>query len=135
MANIDFTAFVEDAIRAQTGGVFVLKTAETHSKKDENGKYQTVARTFRDVKVSRESGINLDAYAKGDRVSIRGREVTEKRAGAEGKDFYSLVVWADSIDRAGSGNAPVPSAVEPDPWKNTPSWETASVPADDGLPF
>jgi len=120
MADITFSAFVEDAIRNQTGTVFVLKTAETHSKKDENGKYQTVSRTFRDVKVSRDSGINLDGFTKGDRVEVRGREVTEKRAGTGDKDFYTLVCWAESVTALGrSGNAPVPQVTAQDPFPNT----------------
>lgn len=107
MAKLEMTAFVEDVVRGQDGGVFVLKTAETHSKKDENGKYQTVARTFRDVKVSRGSGINLDAFAKGERITVAGVEKTEVRQGSDGKKYYSLVVWADSIT---GGNAPAQAA-------------------------
>lgn len=81
-----------------------MKTADTHSRKDEAGKYQTVGRTFRTIKVGRESGIDLTEFAKGERVAIWGREVTEERE-YDGKKFYDLVVWADRVERAGVGGA------------------------------
>jgi hypothetical protein len=81
-----------------------MKTADTHSKKDEAGKYQTVGRTFRTIKVGRDSGIDLTQFAKGQRVAIWGREVTEERE-YDGKKFYDLVVWADRVELAGVGGA------------------------------
>jgi hypothetical protein len=81
-----------------------MKTADTHSKKDEAGKYQTVGRTFRTIKVGRDSGIDLTQFVKGERVAIWGREVTEERE-YDGKKFYDLVVWADRVERAGVGGA------------------------------
>ena len=106
------SAFVED------NKGFVLKIAEPHSRKDESGKYQTVARTFFDVKVSRDSGIDLSLFAKGDRVTVSGSQKTEVRE-HEGKKYYSLVVWADSIGHAqpsqgGSG------AVSQTQWASAP---------------
>ena len=122
MADISLTAFVEDVVRGQDGTVFVLKTAETHSRKGDDGKYVTVSRTFRDVKVARNSGITLE-YGKGDRVQVAGREVTEKRTVGE-KDYFSLVVWADSVEPAGSygSQRPVEAAVSATDWEaeNTP---------------
>jgi hypothetical protein len=81
-----------------------MKTADTHSKKDEAGKYQTVGRTYRTIKVGRDSGIDLTQFAKGQRVAIWGREVTEERE-YDGKKFYDLVVWADRVELAGVGGA------------------------------
>lgn len=79
-----------------------MKTAEPHSRKKENGDgYETVGRTFRTVKVSRASGIDLTQFRKGDRVTITGKEVTETRE-HEGKKYYDLIVWADRVEVAAS---------------------------------
>lgn len=102
MADITATVFIEDALRSHSGGVFVLKTAEPHRRKNDRDEWVTESRTFRDVKVSRESGISLDTFNKGDRVVITGQEKTETRE-ANGKKFFSLVVWASSIVPAERG--------------------------------
>lgn len=102
MAEISATVFIEDALRSQQGGVFVLKTAEPHRRKNDRDEWVTESRTFRDVKVSRESGISLDPFSKGDRVVITGQEKTETRE-HDGKKFFSLVVWASSIVPAERG--------------------------------
>lgn len=79
-----------------------MKTAEPHSRKNDDGKYETVGRTFRTVKVSRASGIDLTQFAKGDRVTITGKEVTETRE-HDGKKYFDLVVWADRVELAQRG--------------------------------
>jgi len=106
MAKIEIeSAFVEPWNKnTEAHPAWGMKTAEPHSRKNEDGKYETVGRTFRTVKVSRASGIDLTAFAKGDRVSVWGKEVTEKRT-HEGKDYYDLIVWADRVERAGTGAA------------------------------
>jgi len=87
-----------------------MKTAEPHSRKNDAGKYETVGRTFRTVKVSRASGIDLTQFRKGDRVAIWGKEVTETRE-HEGKKFYDVVVWADRVEIAESkGQQSAPAA-------------------------
>lgn len=78
-----------------------MKTAEPHSRKNDDGKYETVGRTFRTVKVSRASGIDLTQFRKGDRVQVWGKEVTETRE-HDGKKYYDLVVWADRVEVAES---------------------------------
>lgn len=116
MSKIEFEAFVEDVLTSQSGA-FGLKTAEPHSRKDENDKWKTVARTFRSVKASRESGIDFGEFAKGDRVKIWGNEKTEVRE-HEGKKYYDLVCWADRVERTGDAPSASP-ATEPavsDPW-------------------
>jgi hypothetical protein len=107
MAKIEVeSAFVEDVISG-ANGVFGLKTAEPHSRKDDAGKWQTVARTFRSVKSSRDSGVSFDGFAKGDRVHIWGNEKTEKRT-YEGKDYFDLVVWADRVEAVEPRSSHVP---------------------------
>ena len=102
-----------------------MKTAEPHSRKNDAGKYETVGRTFRTVKVSRASGIDLTQFRKGDRVSVWGKEVTETRE-HEGKKFYDVVVWADRVEVAESkGQQSAPAA---DSWAaSTPAAEPWAV--------
>lgn len=93
MAQVQIeTAFVDKVISGQQGP-FALKTSEPHRRKNDRGDYETVGRTFRDVK---GRDVDWSQFAEGDRVRIFGREVTEKRE-HEGKDYYSLVVWADAV--------------------------------------
>lgn len=93
MANVQIeSAFVDKVISGQQGP-FALKTVEPHRRKNDRGEYETTARTFRDVK---GRDVDFSQFAEGDRVRIIGREVTEKRE-HEGKDYYSLVVWADAV--------------------------------------
>ncbi len=101
MAKIEIqSAFVEEQVGNPT---FVLKCAEPHSKKDDQGNWQTVSRTFFDVKVSRDSGIDLTQFGKGSRIKVWGNQKTEVRE-HEGKKYYSLVVWAERIEVAQSQN-------------------------------
>lgn len=112
------SAFVEEQIGNPT---FVLRVAEPHSKKDDQGNWQTVARTFFDVKVGRESGIDLGRFVKGARVKIVGSQRTEVRE-HEGKKFYTLVIWADSIEQVegqGAQNAGFGGSSQPQ-WGNVP---------------
>ena len=105
MANITVkSAFVEDVIGSPA---FALKLSEPHSKKDESGKWQTVSRTFFDLKVGRESGIDLSRFNKGDRISFSGVQKTETRE-YQGKKFYTLTVWADNVEVAQQVAAPQP---------------------------
>lgn len=117
MAKIEFEAFVEPWTKNQEQHpAWGMKTAETHRRKNDEGKYETVGRTFRTVKVSRASGIDLTEHAKGARVKVWGQEATETRE-HDGKKFYDLVVWAARIE---SDAPPAPPVQEqPDVW-NTP---------------
>lgn len=109
------SAFVEEQIGAP---VFVLKITEPHSRKDEHGNYQTVARTFYDLKASRESGIDLAQFGKGARVKVWGNQRTEVRE-HEGKKFYTLVVWADRIEVLQAAQQPQGGAGQSQ-WATTP---------------
>lgn len=99
MAKIEIaSAFVEPWNKNQPAHpAWGMKTAEPHSKKNDAGGYDTISRTFRTVKVSRESGIDLTQFGQGARVQVWGREVTEVRE-HEGKKYYDLVVWADRVE-------------------------------------
>lgn len=132
MAEITFEAFVEPWTRnTEQHPAWGLKSAETHSKKNDEGKYETSGRTFRTVKVSRASGIDLTQFAKGDRIKVEGQEVTETRE-HDGKKYYDLVVWAKTVEVAERGQSQSqPSAPAGDVWANQPSdnpWPDSETP-------
>ena len=125
MAKIEIdSAFVESWTRnEEQHPAWGMKTTEQHRRKNDAGEWETVGRTFRTVKVSRSSGIDLTMFSKGDLVTVRGREVTEVRE-HEGKKFYDLVVWADEVRVAeGSQQSQAPVSQPADTWA-TPTDET-----------
>lgn len=124
MAEITFEAFIEPWTKnTEAHPAWGLKSAETHRKKNESGDYETSGRTFRTVKVSRASGIDLTQFAKGDRIKVEGQEITETRE-HEGKKYYDLVVWARTVEIASRGqqqpSAPTTApATGGDVWNST----------------
>lgn len=133
MADITFTGYIEAIIADQNGHPFALNTSEPH-RRQVDGEWATEARTYRDVKTSRTSGVELIGLRKGDRVTVRGTEKTEKYT-VGGENRYRLVVWATSVER--SGNTPVQPRTEPadtpnDPWvPSEPVWAVTPIPGDD----
>jgi hypothetical protein len=120
MAKIEFEAFVEPWTKnTEEHPAWGMKTAEQHRRKNDHGEYETVGRTFRTVKVSRASGLDLTRFHKSDRVKVTGTEQTETRE-HEGKKFYDLIVWVDSIEpvegRGGSKPATPQPAPADEPW-------------------
>jgi hypothetical protein len=93
MAEIDFYGYI-DEVR----GNWLLRVAEPHSKLIE-GKWQTISRTWRDVKPAHGSGLDFSEFLKGTRVKVSGVERTEMRE-HEGKKFYDLQVRAMSVEAA-----------------------------------
>jgi len=130
MAKIEIeSAFVEPWNKgAEEHPSWGMKTAEPHSKKNENGGYDTISRTFRTVKVSRASGIDLTEFRKGDRVHVWGTEATDVRE-HEGKKYYDLIVWADRIEvAAGKGQGQQAPTEQAAPAQNFPApagWDSA----------
>lgn len=90
---------MEDVQRGRNGDAFALRTAETHRRKGEDGRYFTVARTYRTVKASKNDGrvVSLEGFAKGDRVHVEGVEKTEKFNATDGREMYTLTVYADVV--------------------------------------
>ena len=128
MSKIEIeSAFVESWTKNTEGHpAWGMKTAEPHSRKNEEGKYETVGRTFRTIKVPRSTGIDLTTFRKGDRVQVWGREVTETRE-HEGKKYYDLIVWADRVEIvASSGNNGRSNATTEEPWGTTAPVDSAS---------
>jgi hypothetical protein len=129
MAKIEIdSAFVEAWTKnTEQHPAWGMKTAEPHSRKNEDGKYETVGRTFRTVKVPRSTGIDLTMFRKGDRVKVWGREVTETRE-HEGKKYYDLIVWAERVESAGSaGTSGTTGATTAEPWATTAPVQTDST--------
>lgn len=86
MAEVKFKGIVERVL-----GTKGVKVVERHSKKDENGEWQTVGRTFFTVWVGDQS-----LPAEGDLVSVIG---TQKTVAEEykGETRYNLHVSASTI--------------------------------------
>lgn len=100
MAQITFTGFVEAWSQNNPQHPdWAMKTAEPHRKRDGDS-WVTVGRTFRTVKAGYADGapvgIDFTRFAKGDRVTVSGVEVTEVRE-VNGKKFYDLVVKATDV--------------------------------------
>lgn len=107
MADVTIkSAFVED------NKGFVLKIAEPHSRKNDQGGYDTVSRTFFDVKVRKDSGVDLSQFVKGQRVAVTGQQKTEVRE-YEGKKYYTLTIWASSINPLSAGAPATVASVAP----------------------
>ena len=117
MSKIEIeSAFVEAWTKNQDEHpLWGMKTAEPHRRKNDAGEWETVGRTFRTVKVSGTSGIDLSKFRKGDRVAVWGREITESRT-HEGKTYYDLVVWADRVEAVGAQQSQTPVSQPADTW-------------------
>ena len=97
MAQIKFTGFVQEWNKTNPQHpAWGMKTAETHSRKDENGELYTASRTFRTVKSSNQAEIDFTQFKQGDLVEVTGWEITEVRE-YNGEKMYNLVVRADNV--------------------------------------
>lgn len=108
MANVEFTGFVNKTLTNGDGQVWLLKTAEPHRRENDKGEWETTARTFRDVLLSRDSDPDMFAgFTEGDRVTVKGYELTV-HSQSGGNDYYNLTVYADSIELLVSEEKPKP---------------------------
>lgn len=102
-----------------------MRVDEGHGKKGEPRTYTNYT-----VKVSRDSGIDLSRFVKGDRVVVAGRLVTEvsEKLDQNGKPYKNLTIWASSVQiddtYQSPAQAPVQAAI-PSDWKQV----------DDDAPF
>lgn len=104
MADVDFTAFVEDVKD------WMMKTSEPH-REQINNEWQTTSRTYRVVKAAYGVTIDFTQFHKGDRVKVVGKEMTKKRE-YDGKTYYDLVCKAETITKIVPTDAR-PIAAEP----------------------
>ena len=110
MAQIKFTGFVQEWNKSNPQHpAWGMKTAETHSRKNENGELYTASRTFRTVKAANGSDTDFTQFKEGDLVEVTGWEVTEVRE-YNGEKMYNLVVRADNVVLAEKKAKKEPSA-------------------------
>lgn len=96
MAEIEFTAFVEDVKD------WMMKTSEPH-REQINNEWQTTSRTYRVVKAAYGVTIDFTQFQKGDRVKVVGKESTKKREW-EGKTYFDLICKAESVTKVVSND-------------------------------
>jgi hypothetical protein len=104
MALIEATVFVNSALTSKDGETWLLKTAESHRRENDKGEWETTGRTFRDVKLAKDSAKDLDLadFAKEDtRIHIKGFEFTVPSERGD-QTFYNLTVIATDIEIAES---------------------------------
>ena len=121
MAKIEFEGFVNEAVG---NPVFVLKVAENHRKKNTNGEFENAGKTFFDVKVGRDSGVDLSMFPKDTRVKVSGRQLTEVWE-HNGKKYYTLTVWADRIEVAQAAQGGSNAGSQPQ-WTSAPPAQESS---------
>lgn len=129
MADIQVRSAFVDKVLVGTDGPWGLKTSEPHSRKNENGGYDTTGRTFRTI---RGKNIDWTQFQEKDRIAFFGREETVERE-HEGKKYYDLLVWVDGVTvlRSTGQSRPAPT---PEPWQTpatTPqadAWVTQEPP-------
>lgn len=92
MADIQVKSAFVDKVLTGNEGAWGLKTSEPHSRKNDNGGYDTTGRTFRTL---RGRNIDWSQFQEKDRITFFGREETVERE-HEGKKFYDLIVWVDA---------------------------------------
>lgn len=110
MADIRFTAFVQGhnqqrgtgkdpELRFTNSGKPVLSfnTSESHSKKNNQGGYDTTGYTFRRVTVWGEDAERFQSLKDGDLIEVVGREETRSFDKQDGSKGYSLEVTADFV--------------------------------------
>lgn len=115
MAIIEVVAFVQDWKFGETqpNPSWGMKVSETHSKKD-GDKWVKVGSTNFTVKGAYGTNIDFSAFRTGDRVLIKGKQVSESWE-SNGKNGKSLVIKADDVVLQAEGKPR--AAATPDNWK------------------
>jgi hypothetical protein len=127
MAKISFTGFVEAWRKddpTKTHPDWAMKVTEPH-RREIDGKWETVGRTYRQVKTAYGVSIDFTQFKPGDRVEISGTEITETRE-YNGQKYYDLTVKADEVKQV------MPAAIAAP--RNVGSSEPAPFPLEDA-PF
>lgn len=106
MAKIEVTGWVSDW-KYQTNEPnpeWGMKLNESHSKKNDAGGWDVVGNTRFTVKAAYGVSIDFRNFKSGDRVLVKGTQVTETRG-----EYKNLVVKADSVEvlAASAYKAPV----------------------------
>lgn len=117
MADVQVKSAFVDKVLTGNDGAWGVKTSEPHSRKNDNGGYDTTGRTFRTL---RGRNVDWSQFQEKDRITFFGREETVERE-HEGKKFYDLIVWVDAaavIKSQGQTSRPAQSApaTTQEPW-------------------
>lgn len=118
MAKIEIDGFVDEVLEGRNG-VYGIKVSEPHRRKNDRDEWETVARTFHRVTGAYESGIQFATFAKGDRVTVVGKQVTDPYTDGQGQKRYPLVVKASSVVR-NDGPGRAQQQAPADSWGTTP---------------
>lgn len=130
MADVQVKSAFVDKVLTGNDGAWGIKTSEPHSRKNDNGGYDTTGRTFRTL---RGKNIDWSQFQERDRIAFFGREETVERE-HEGKKYYDILVWVDGVTAIRSQQpAQSAPAQSQEPW-STPgsstsadSWATADT--------
>jgi hypothetical protein len=116
MADIKFRGFVE-----KHEGNRPWTVAEGHSRKDENDRWQTTARTFHKVWLPK----GHPGLSEGDLVEVTGSQKTNVSE-YQGQKRFDLVVYANEVEVVRANQPRLNSSSQP----QTDAWAT-----DDSTPF
>lgn len=122
MAEIIVKSAFVDKVLVGKDGAFGVRTSEPHSRKNDQGGYDTTGRTFRTL---RGRGIDWSQFQERDRITFHGREVTEERE-HDGKKYYDLNVWVDGVMRVESTGGGQRQAAPADAWAAAQPSQTAA---------
>lgn len=124
MADIQVKSAFVDKVLAGTSGAWGVKTSEPHSRKNDDGGYDTTGRTFRTL---RGNNVDWSQFQEKDRITFFGREETVERE-HEGKKYYDLIVWVDAASvirtQASSVGNQRPAQTPPAQTATTDAWTT-----------
>jgi hypothetical protein len=117
--KVEFTGFVNEVREYEWGTV--LKVSHNQVKKNDQGKWETIARDYMDVIVDGKT-----KFAENDRIDVVGKLKTKLYDKKDGTKGISLEVRGDDVKKSQSSSTPSGSSV-PDSW--------TQLPVDDSLPF
>lgn len=105
--KIEFTGFVNE-VRVMDWGT-ILKVSHNQVKKNDVGKWETIARDYFDVIVSNDM-----KFAENDRIDVVGKLKTKLYDKKDGSKGISLEVRGDEVKKSSSSSTP--AAQVPDSW-------------------
>lgn len=117
--KVEFTGFVNE-VRVHDWGT-VLKVSHNQVKKNDAGKWETVARDYLDVIVDGKT-----PFAANDRIDVVGKLKTKFYDKKDGSKGVSLEVRGDEVKKSSASSTPAQTGFKaPDSW----------APIDEELPF
>jgi hypothetical protein len=108
MAKIEVIAFVQNwryDDDSEPNPSWGMKIDEVHSKGSNETGWEVIGHTYFTVKAGWEVNIDFTQFKKGDRVEVKGRQVTEKKG-----EYSNLIIKADSVTLLAAGKRSHPAA-------------------------